>query len=66
VKAGDTCFNIADNLCQDGNDWKTDICNGANVCAALQPGQVLKYDCSGTVKYCTQNSPTEAPVEIVI
>merc|ERR1712072_252406 len=45
VKSGDSCWNIADSLCQDGNDWKTVICNGAAACSALQPGQVLNYDC---------------------
>jgi len=35
VKSGDTCYNIADSLCQDGNDWKTVICNGGAVCNAL-------------------------------
>merc|ERR1712118_184528 len=43
---------------------KQDICNAGTVCNMLQPGQVLKYDCSGTGKFC--NGPTEAPVEIVV
>merc|ERR1719359_2745162 len=64
VKSGDSCWNIADNVCQDGNDWKTVICNGAAVCSALQPGQVLKYDCSGKGTYC--NGPTEAPTQIIV
>jgi len=64
VNAGDTCWAIADKLCQDGNDWKTDICNGEATCKMLQPGQVLKYDCSGSGKFCS--GPTATPVEIVI
>merc|ERR1712118_69903 len=64
VKAGDTCYNIADSLCQDDNDWKTVICNGATSCNTLQPGQVLKYDCSGKGTYC--NGPTEAPTQIIV
>lgn len=63
VKAGDSCYNIADSLCQDGNNWAKDICNGASFCTALQPGQVLQYDCSGSGKFC--NGPTAAP-EIVV
>jgi len=64
VKSGDTCYNIADSLCQDGNDWKTVICNGGAVCNALQPGQVLKYDCSGKGTCCS--GPTEAPTQIIV
>jgi hypothetical protein len=64
VKSGDSCWNIADSLCQDGNDWKTVICNGAAACSALQPGQVLKYDCSGKGTYCS--GPTEAPTQIIV
>merc|ERR1719262_808023 len=64
VKSGDSCWNIADNLCQDGNDWKTVICNGAAACSALQPGQVLNYDCSGKGTYCS--GPTEAPTQIIV
>jgi len=64
VKSGDTCFNIADNLCQDGNNWQKDICNGEALCKNLQPGSVLKYDCSGAGTYC--NGPTEAPPQILV
>merc|ERR1712224_645290 len=64
VKTGDSCWNIADNLCDDGNNWAKDICNGNSACSALQPGQVLKYDCSGTGKNC--DGPTAAPIEILI
>lgn len=57
VQSGDNCWSIADKLCQDGNDWKEDICNSASVCNMLQPGQTLKYDCSGKGTYC--NGPSE-------
>lgn len=62
VKAGDSCWAIADELCQDGGNWKTKICNGESVCSMLHPGQILKYDCSGKGTYC--NGP--ATTEIVI
>jgi len=64
VKSGDTCYNIADSLCQDGSNWQEDICNGANVCNNLQAGQVLKYDCSGKGAYCS--GPTESPPQIIV
>jgi hypothetical protein len=66
VKQGDSCYNIADSVCPgDGSNWAKDICNSATVCGKnLQPGQQLKYDCSGKGSFC--NGPTAAPVEIVV
>jgi len=60
VKAGDTCWNIADKLCDDGNSWKNDICNAEALCSSLQIGTTIKYDCSGKRTYCGQ------PAEILI
>merc|ERR1711964_491968 len=62
VKSGDSCWAIANMLCQDGSSWEADICNAGPVCKMLHPGQTLKYDCSGKGTYC--NGPT--PTEIVI
>jgi hypothetical protein len=56
VQSGDSCWAIADKLCQDGNNWKTDICSADSVCNLLHPGQNIKYDCSGKGTYC---GPTE-------
>ena len=47
VKAGDTCYKIADSLCDDGSSWQDNICNSDSVCKALQAGASIKYDCNG-------------------
>jgi len=54
VKSGDTCMDIAERICNvKGNDWEQVICNDAKVCGpSLQPGEVLKYDCSGKKVNC--------------
>jgi hypothetical protein len=52
IQSGDSCWAIADKLCQDGNNWKTDICKADSVCSMLQPGQSINYDCSGKGTYC--------------
>jgi len=52
VQSGDGCWAIADRFCQDGNNWKTDICNADSVCAMLHPGQTINYDCSGKGAFC--------------
>merc|ERR1712139_526526 len=39
IKSGDSCWAIADKLCQDGNNWATKICKAQSVCNLLQPGQ---------------------------
>merc|ERR1719159_1111763 len=59
VQPGDSCWAIADKFCQDGNDWSTKICNANSVCNLLQPGQTIKYDCSGKGSYC--NGPAPGP-----
>jgi len=64
VKSGDSCWAIADKLCQDGANWKTKICNGASVCSMLHPGQTLKYDCSGKGTFCNGLAPTGFEVVI--
>merc|ERR1719453_368838 len=56
VQSGDGCWSIAEKLCQDGNNWKSDICSADSVCNLLHPGQNIKYDCSGKGTYC---GPTE-------
>lgn len=52
VKRGDSCWNIAQEICHDGASYAKTICDANKVCALLQPGQVIKYDCSGTGKFC--------------
>lgn len=52
IQAGDSCWNIADKFCNNGNDWKTDICDSGTVCSLLQAGQTIKYDCSGKGTFC--------------
>merc|ERR1712139_450842 len=59
VQANDNCWNIADKLCQDGNNWKQDLCNSGSACSMLHPGQSINYDCSGTGKNCNGPSETE-------
>lgn len=52
VKSGDKCWDIAKDICSKGDDWAKVICNDAMCGPALQPGTVLKYDCSGTEAHC--------------
>jgi len=52
VQSGDSCWAVSDKLCHNGNNWKADICNADAVCSALQPGQILKYDCGGSGTFC--------------
>jgi len=52
VEPGDGCWSITDKLCHDGSAYAKDICNSATVCSALQAGQIITYDCSGTGAHC--------------
>jgi hypothetical protein len=53
VQQGDTCYAIAERICQDGSSWTDVICNSASACKMLRPGQSLKYDCSSDAKHCS-------------
>lgn len=64
VKAGDTCYNIADALCHDGNDYTTEICKSASLCGpggTMQAGNEIHYDCSKTKAHCPTPPLTPPP-----
>jgi len=56
VQPGDSCWAIADKLCDDGNSWKDVICNAQALCSNLQVGTSIKYDCSGKGTYCPKQA----------
>lgn len=44
VGNGDSCFNIAQNLCGDGTNYSKVLC--VDDCDGLQPGEEIDYDCT--------------------
>eukprot|EP00746_Dinoflagellata_sp_MGD_P070390 gnl/MRDRNA2_/MRDRNA2_28830_c0_seq1.p1 gnl/MRDRNA2_/MRDRNA2_28830_c0~~gnl/MRDRNA2_/MRDRNA2_28830_c0_seq1.p1 ORF type:complete len:313 (+),score=45.81 gnl/MRDRNA2_/MRDRNA2_28830_c0_seq1:110-1048(+) len=52
VQKGDGCWAIADKECHNGENWAKIICDSQKLCTMLSIGEVIKYDCSGTSKFC--------------
>lgn len=55
VKSGDYCLKIIDKLCEKASNYESVICNAGTVCANLQPGQIINYNCKGCVSSVTAN-----------
>jgi len=56
VESGDTCYKISTMECGATPGCSDSscpaICDASSVCSGLQVGADIKYDCSGTGKYC--------------
>jgi hypothetical protein len=56
VTSGETCYKIAQEECGTGTSCSDTscpaICNAGSVCSGLQVGADVKYDCSGSGKFC--------------
>lgn len=59
VQKGDGCWAVADKECNDGANWAKVICDSKRVCTMLSIGEIIKYDCSGSGKFCDPPSTLE-------